>query len=156
MRYILLLLLLPLLLIAACRAAKPIKSTSGISGMVVELSASSDCVQPSETVKLRATVINSSTKDFKVKLKDRAVFDLVVNTNDRITRWSNGKAMTSELTELELKPGQSRMLEMNWQAQCCDIIRVTAPFIYSENFIDDPIAPYVGIHVQNCVGPLGP
>jgi hypothetical protein len=148
--------LLILLSLLGCRASKPATSSSVIEGIVVDVWASSDCVHPGETPKLRATATNHDTITFSVELTDRPVFDLVVRTTDKTTRWSDGKPLTPDLTRLELKSGKSKTLEMDGPVQCCDSLMVTAPFIYSPKFADYPATPGVIVNVQHCRGPLGP
>jgi Intracellular proteinase inhibitor len=148
--------LLVAILLVGCRAPKPIKSTSSAGNIGVELWASSDCVQPGETVKLRATATDEGAQAFSVELTDRPVFDLVVKTAGKTVHWSDGKPLTPELTRLELKPGASKTIQMDWKVQCCDNLQVTAPFIYSQKFADDPTSPYILVQVQYCAGPLGP
>ncbi len=148
--------LFALILLLGCRAPKPISDTRPAGKIAVELWASSDCVQPGETVKLRATATNDDTIPFSVELTDRPVFDLVVRTTDKTTRWSDGKPLTPDLTQLELKPGKSKTLEMDWLVQCCDSLMVTAPFIDNPKFADYPTTPGVIVNVQHCPGPLGP
>lgn len=155
MRYAFLFLLMATLLIG-CRAPKPISATRPAGEIGVELWASSDCVQPGETVKLRATATNRGAQTFSVELANSPVFDLVVKTAGKTVRWSDGKPLTPELTRLELKPGASKTIQMDWKVQCCDSLDITAPFIDSPKFADYPITPSVLVQVKYCTGPLGP
>jgi Intracellular proteinase inhibitor len=117
MRYTFLFLVVAVLLVG-CRAPRPTSSSSVIEGIVVDVWASSDCVQAGETVKLRATATNRGVRAFSVELTNRPVFDLVVKTAGKTVRWSDGKPLTPELTRLELKPGASKTIQMDWKAQC--------------------------------------
>jgi hypothetical protein len=152
MRYILLIFSI-LILLGACRVTRPASSSSIIEGIEVEVWASSDCVQPGETVKLRTTATNRGSRTFKVEFADKPVLDLVVKTSGKLTRWSNRKPFTPEMTGLELKPGESKTIEMNWQVQSTDSLLVNADFAYDSRA---GVAPSLLVQVQHCVGPLGP
>ncbi len=145
--------LLAMVLLLGCRASKPATSSSVIEGIVVDVWASSDCIQPGETLRLRATATNRGTRAHSVQLSDRPVLDLVVRATDKTTHWSDGKPITPNLTSLELKPGESKTIEMNWLVQCCDSLYVTASFAYDK---DAGVVPTTLVQVQHCTGPLGP
>ncbi len=112
----------------------PVASSSGVNlggqAVVVDMWASDNLVQPGETVKFRATVTNKTAKTFSVDLKDLPVLDIVIYVQSKTTRWSDGKALTSDLTHLELKPGESKAIEMDYVAKCCDVILAYADFRY--------------------------
>ena len=135
----------------------PVTSSSGVNlggqAVTVDMWASDNCVQPGNVVTLRATVTNKTSKTQVFELKDRPVFDLVVETGGRTTRWSDGKALTSDLTRLELQPGQSKTIEMDWKALCCDNLVAGADFFYDARF---PLSPSVLVNVRNCPSGLGP
>lgn len=155
MRYIFFFLLV-LLAITGCRTPKPTSDTRPAGNIGVQLWASSDCVQPGETVNLRATATNHGSQVFAIELTDRSVFDLVVKTSGKTTRWSDGKQLTPDLTRLELKPGESKTIEIDWNVQCCDSLLVNAPFIDNAKFADYPSTPSITVFVQHCSGPFGP
>ncbi len=112
----------------------PVASSSGVNlggqAVTVDMWANDNLVQPGETVKLRATVTNKTTKIFSVDLKDQPVLDIVTKSGGQVIRWSDGKALTSDLTHLELKPGESKAIEMDYVAKCCDVILAYADFRY--------------------------
>lgn len=156
MRYFLLCILAFLLLVMGCRASKPISDTRPAGDIGVEVWASSDCVEPGETVKLRATATNHSSEPFEVELSDKPVFDLVVKTGGETTRWSEGEKFTSNLTRFVLKPKEAKTIEMDWQVRGPDNLLVNAQFIDNPKFADHPIEPFLLVQVQHCVGPFGP
>ena len=150
--------MLILALISCSRPSQPVSSTSGRNDdLIVDLWASSDCVQVNELVKLRTTVTNHSTKAQVFETKDQPVLDIVFgNPDSPFQRWSNGKALTSDMTHLELKPGESKSVEMDWvpDGSRRGGVHVWARFV-------SPTRPYfqnpsVTVQVQYCVGPLGP
>jgi len=152
MRYLFLSLFI-LILLGGCRAPQPATGSSIIEGIVVDVWASSDCVQRGEMVHLRTTATNHGSKTFSVDLTNRPILDLVVKTSGKTTRWSDGKPLTLELTHLQLKPGESKSIEMNWHAQGSDSLLVYADFAYDDR---TGVAPSTLAQVQQCVGPLGP
>ena len=107
-------------------------SVVGIGGgpIVVDMWANDNLVQPGETVKFRATVTNKTSEIFLIDLKDQPVLDIVTKSGGQVIRWSDGKALTSDLTHLELKPGESKTIEMDYVAKCCDVILAYADFRY--------------------------
>ncbi len=107
--------------------------------------ASDNCVQPGDIVVLRATVENRTFKTQIFESKDRPVFDLAVETGGVTSHWSDGKTLAPDLTRLELQPGQSKAIEMDWKASCCDIIGAGAIFYFDTE--GPPLAPGVLINV---------
>lgn len=108
--------LLAALLLIGCLDRSVSTSTAveigGTGYLDVEMWASKNCVQPGDTVHLRATVSNRSDKNWTVELQDQPVFDIETSSDGKRVHWSDGKPM-SELSRLELKPGESRTLEMD-------------------------------------------
>ncbi len=148
------------LLLASCfNSPKTIATTS--DHWRVELWVSASCARPGETVTARATVTNVTSNVQTVDLKDLPVFDLgigystphgPVNIN-----WSDGKPLTSELTRLELKPHESKSIEMQWKVDpAASAFGVSATLIDNPRFVDHPLSPNLLIPVSNCPGPLGP
>jgi len=142
----------------------PVSGSAVREGLVVEIWASADLVQLGDRVKLRATVTNetnrmSTRRVHIVDLKDRPVFDIVVETDMRqvLARWSDGKALTRDLTYIELKPGESRTIEMDYKvSDCCHLVAKVI-FIESERFVHDPLRASISIYVgRRPFGILGP
>ncbi len=134
----------------ACRVPKPVSSTGIIDEKVIEIWASTDLIQPGQTVKLRATLTNHSGKSQIIELKDRPVLDLVVvaGTAEQPTRirWSDGKPLTADLTRLALQPGESKSIELSYVVQgCCNSVQAYAEFVDTGPF--PPIRPGIVIFV---------
>ena len=149
------------LLIACSHKPDPVYDTSVVDAggtLLVEIWASDSCVQTGDTVHLRATVTNKSAKAWQVALKDQPVLDIIVGFNQPkyITRWSDGKAMTPDLTRLELNPGKVKTIEMDWQVPKSGPygpMASNAQFMYGGK---SGVTPLVLIDVGECVGWLGP
>ncbi len=80
-----------------------------------------------------------------------------VRNQGPIVRWSDGKLLTPDLTRLELKPGESKAIEMDWvvkQPSSGYVFYADANFVYSTRV--PALAPSVTISVGICPGPLGP
>lgn len=145
--------LLTLFAVTGCHTPKPSSHTSGIGDIGVELWASSNCVSRGETVKLRATATNHGSYTFTNRLTNRAVLDIVVKTSGKTARWSDGKSLTPDLTQLVLKPGESKSIEMDWHVQGQDSLLVNADFAYDDRL---GVAPSTSVMVEACAGPFGP
>lgn len=139
------------------------KSTSSIGGDVeVQMWASTSCAQPGDTVHLRATATNRGNRTWTVDTKDEPVLDIITSSDGKPVRWSDGKSLTPDLTHLELKPGESKTIEM-------DIVIsrnlasgypngffaiAQAQFYYDAR--GGQVSPGVMINVWNCPSALGP
>lgn len=145
------------------RPSHPLSTTRGVGigdgSLVVEMWASEDCVRPGDTVKLRATVTNTSSKTQVIELHDKPVLDLVIDFNKStrigMRRWSDGKPLTPDLTQLELTPGASKSIEMDWVVDegKTGPVGINAQFIYSDRV---SVVPGILVNVSICSGPLGP
>jgi hypothetical protein len=107
--------------------------TLGGNPYKVEIWASDACPDVSETLTLRATVTNVGSRIQTVELVDQPVLDIVVNVQGKDYRWSEGKPATPDLTRIELKPGESKNIEMPWLVQ-----QGFTQFIISAQFVDAP------------------
>ncbi len=74
-----------------------------------------------QPVTIRFTVHNSGKERTTIyERTGKPVMDIIAGTSPvregdpPRPRWSDGKPMTTELTRLELKPGESRVIEMIW------------------------------------------
>lgn len=136
----------------------PVTSSSGVNlggqGVAVDIWASDQCVQRGDTVALRATVTNKTSKTQIFELKDRPVLDLAVKAGGVTSQWSDGKTLTSDLTRLELLPGQSKTIGMDWRASYSGTVGARAIFYFDAE--GPPLAPGVLISVGSCPGVLGP
>lgn len=160
--FLLIALLLTAFLMTACDRSVSTGTAVGIGGtgyLDVEMWASSNCVQAGDTVHLRATVTNRSDKNWTVELEDQPVFDIQSSSEGKRVHWSDGKPL-SELSHLELKPGESRTLEMDVVApknQNYGFIGAIARFVYSSRAAGGPARPGVMINIgSSCPGLIGP
>jgi Intracellular proteinase inhibitor len=135
-------------------------SASSVGGDVeVQLWASTSCAQPGDTVHLRATATNRGNRIWTVDTKGEPVFDIITSSDDKPVRWSDGKPLTPALTHLELKPGESKTIEMDIsipKTSPPSSIAAKASFISSAAFSHYPTSPGVTINVWNCPSALGP
>jgi hypothetical protein len=120
--------------------------------LLVETWASDDCVQPGNIVHLRVTITNKGAKTQVIELDDKAVLDIVIGNPDTGRRWSDGKPLTSDLTRLELGPGASKSIEMDWvvDKDIVGPVGINAQFIYSERL--GGVTPSVLVNVERCPG----
>jgi len=81
------------------------------------------------------------------------VFDLIITDYNGEHRWSDGKDLTPELTLLELQPGQSKTIEMNWVVQpLTSSLSVNAVLIpYSTDSLG-PVTARAPVYVSMCPG----
>jgi len=134
------------LVLLDCRG--PVSATQLVGNRIlVTLWASKNCLDYGETVTLRATATNQGSLPFAIELTDRPVFDIVVGYPEE-ARWSAGKPLTPDLTRLELKPGQSKTIEMQWIATTSSM--VFAPFISRSRYMDTPMGPSLVVYVGEC------
>jgi hypothetical protein len=144
-----------ILSLASCHVSKPVSMTSGVDTggtVLVEIWASTDLVQVNEIVKFRATATNKGTKTQTINLSDYPVLDIWIEresaTGKTLTRWSDGKALTSEMTQLELRPGESKSIELDYAIrECCNPVGARANFVYSDRALDNPVRPSVIVFV---------
>lgn len=137
-------------------------SSSGVGGNIgVNMWVSSNCVQPGDTVHLRATATNLGKRTWIVDLKDQPVFDIVLEYDTvvgrRKIRWSDGKLL-SDLTRLELEPGESKTIQMDWipdQSADGQGVLAFASYIFSSTSYGG-VTPTVLINVGSCPGMFGP
>ena len=120
---------------------QPVIQTATAGEFVVTMWASDGCPDTGAMVTLRATLTNDSSQTQVVNLNDQPVLDIIIGNPDRSTvRWSTGKALTPDLTRLELKPTESKTIEMQWKMQWEGQNRpfIHARFIDDERFINHP------------------
>lgn len=141
--------------------SKPVSNTSVASleqPLVAEIWASSDCAKSGDRINLRATVMNKGTGVQVIELSDQSILDIWVSDSAVVLRrWSDEKPLTPDLTRFELKPNESKIIEMDWtvrQPASGTVLSVQAYFIYSTRV--PPLRPTVLVSVGNCPGPFGP
>ena len=137
---------------------KPISIKDGSDGLVVELWASNECPRTGDTVTIRATLINQRAQPLRVDLVDHPVLDIAIGNPDTTNiRWSSGKSLTPEITQLELQPGESKTIEMQYRIDnTTSFVVISALFIADPDSIKDPIQPLSVLHVGSCPGLFGP
>lgn len=130
--------LLSVLLLGCSTRARSV--TAGGKFLYVELWANNGCPRFGETVTLRATARNGGSDTQIVELKDQPVLDIIVGNPDNSKfRWSAGKSLTSELTRLELKPRESKSIEMQWRVDGSGTV-ISAQFIPNTQSIGNPFS----------------
>ena len=123
---------------------RSISQKAGGTPYVVEIWASDACPKQGDTVTLRATATNVDPETQVVELKDQPVLDIVVGNLTDGQRWSAGKPLTPDLTRLELKPGESKSIEMSWIDQpISNIPVISARFIDDPRSINNPLMPTI-------------
>ncbi len=141
------------------------KSTSSfVDGIEVQMWASTSCAQPGDTVHLRATATNRGNRIWTVDTNGEPVFDIITSSDGKPVRWSDDKLSSPDLTHLELKPGESKTIEMDILISK-DLASgypngfftfAQAQFYDSGAFADYWMRPGVMINVWNCPSALGP
>ncbi len=152
--------LMSLISLTACLSSQSLSSTRTISGgsnYTVELWSDTNCAEPGKTVTVRATVVNHGSRKQLVELQKRPVLDIIITDRNGEHRWSDEKALTPDLTRLELDAGQSKMIEMQWLVQRdSSPLVASAQFIYDAESVGGPLTPSFNVPVApSCYG-LGP
>lgn len=121
------------------------------------MSASNYCERHGDTVHLRARVSNESPSQRTFELHDKPGLEIVVAFGDYVTRWSDGKKLSPDLTRLELKPGEAKTIEMDWIATgTASSGYAVAVFIYNDRPGQQQSASVPLYIVPACPGPFGP
>ncbi len=158
-QHLLILGILTLALFACASPGQPVESTGAREGIAIKLWASTFFVKQGQPIKFRATVTNNTDRNsiartHIVELKDRPVFDIFVTHEGQvIARWSDQQPLTSDLTRVELRPGESKTIEWDYvvNVECCSI-GVSAVFIDLQGFPDDPVRTGVTVSVKYLPG----
>jgi Intracellular proteinase inhibitor len=88
----------------------------GNGEVALDLWVSDPCPQDDETITLRATVTNKTNQTQVLQSGGQPVLNLAIGGPERTqTQWSDGKMLTPDLTHLELQPGQSKSIDMNYK-----------------------------------------
>ncbi len=127
--------------------------TAGSKSLYVELWTNNGCPPVGETVTLRATVTNGG-EDTKIVELQQPVLDIILTDEDGRHRWSDGKQLTSNLTRVELKAGESKSIEMQYVVKV-PYTGVYAQFIPDAQSIEHPFSPYMVLGTS-CPGFIGP
>ncbi len=139
--------------------SKPVSRTGWVDDISVEIWSNTDCVQPNNNIELRVTVTNHGTTTQIVESKEQAVFDIIIRNQGPVVHWSDGKALTPDLTKLELKPGESKAINMVWTVKppsTGNVFYVDAKFAYKPKISESSMPPSILVSVSVCPGPFGP
>ncbi len=125
---------------------------------MVDLWANSSCPKAGTTLVARAIVRNTGKSTWIVEMKDRPVFDVFIDFSVQgggiRKRWSDGKPLTSDLTRIELGPGESKTIEL--QAVVPTGVGITdamASFMTDPRFPDEAIKPFMPLYDCYLFGP---
>lgn len=149
------LILFLLLATSACIREPLAPATGRATGadFLVEVWASQACASYGDNITVRATVTNVSAETRTIKLERQVVFDLIVADQDGEHRWSEGKPLTSELSQLELKPRQSKTIGMQWVVkERTSGFLVTAQFVDNPNDSRGPMKATARVYAPGCFG----
>jgi hypothetical protein len=116
------------------------------NNFAVEIWASTNCAAPGEVVRARATVTNRDSRTQIAELEEQPVLDIIITDQNGEHRWSEGKPLTPDLMRLELKPGESKTIEMEWVVQ-----PLTSSLSITARFLSSPVV-WVIIPVSLCPG----
>lgn len=80
---------------------------------------------PGQKIALRLTVTNRSPQEVKLFFNSGRKYDFTVTRGEEeVWRWSHGRAFTMAITQITLKPGESRTFEDSWEQKDNDDKRV--------------------------------
>jgi len=85
--------------------------------------------------------------------KDQPVLDIVISLSNSQVRWSDGKPLTRELTRLQLNPGESKTIEMDWVATNDIGYHGTAAVFHNPALRGYDVKPSVPLNIYYCGGP---
>lgn len=128
--------------------ASPVSANNG----TVEVWTNKKCYNIGDRMSFRATVTNTTQYDYVAHLENEPVLDLIVRFDAaHIYKWSDGKAMTPDLTQLRIPPHNSKTIEMELIApKIYSYGSVYAPFKLHPN--DSPGGhPNVSVQVGQCL-----
>ena len=115
----LILCVLTVLLLPGCVGwPSPQSRATTLNTLILKLWVSHGSANVGQPVTIRFTVKNLAEKTVVYERNGKLVMDILIPSygieEENWPRWSKGKPLTPELTRLELKPGESRVLEMIW------------------------------------------
>ncbi|MGB8646787.1 MAG: hypothetical protein WCF84_16220 [Anaerolineae bacterium] len=126
------------------------------TGYSVTIYVNTSCINRGDILHLNARLTNLGPDTNAFQLKDKPVLDAGVVLGDVRASWSDGKALTPDLTRLELKSGESKTIDMDW------IVTGTARAGYAgasftyEDAPNSSVGANVPFFVAPCPGPIGP
>lgn len=110
---------------------------NGNGSLQINVWISNQCPKSGDIITVRGTATNKTLQPRVFELSGKPVFDLQVadRYTRTATRWSDGKALTPDLTRLELEPSQSKIIEMKYTVpNSGDLYNATANLDYSSLF----------------------
>lgn len=123
MRNTLFLTLLLSLLAVGCGRPHPKSGQRTVGDLVLEVWVDRHWVNVGGTVRIQFTVENHGEETQVFELKDQSVMDICVriparvqSENDVVTYWSDTGSITPEQRRVELGPGESKSITMQWEA----------------------------------------
>ena len=94
----------------------PQTNATVLDTLILELWSSHRSLNVNQSITMRLTVKNAGKETVVYDRKAKPVMDISVgNVDNPAMRWSDGKPLTPEITRLELKPGESKVIEMAWK-----------------------------------------
>ena len=147
------------LLMGCASSPSPTSRTDGIDiggTLLVEAWASADCVKLGQTVHLRTTVTNKGARHQVIELNEKPVLDIVIGNPEKSEkRWSAGRVLTPDQKRLDLAPGESKSIEMDWVAERMPYGVATVWGIFNYDNKGNYKAPLVDIWIESCPGGIG-
>ena len=151
-----------LMVLSGCFAPNGVSGVPGNWGdLQIDISSNRNtCIpNPGEMLKFRATVTNRGGQSYTIHLQEKPVLDIEVdysvsNEERKTIRWSDGKPLTPEMMTLELAPGESKSIAMDWVSvrPYGDSANVQAILRTGEN---SGAAANLGLFIGSCPG-IGP
>lgn len=129
-------LLLMVLSLSSCILlnANETRGTASGSKWLVQIWSSKRCADPGDILTVRATVTNTNSQTMRtVKLENQPVLDMVITNGTKTARWSDGQVPTPDWNYLELRPNESKTIEMTWLAE------IGGTVVMEADFIDNPV-----------------
>ncbi len=143
-----------------CLPSGPVSQSDGVHGAenyTVRIWANTDCPSTDQTITLRARVTNDGPQTEVAQADGEPVLDILVSPSgaaeddkSAAIRWSDGKSLTPDLTRLELKPGESKSIELQFPFRA-EGYSASARFVYDAAHPKDAIQPSLYLR-QFCGG----
>jgi hypothetical protein len=92
----------------------PQSGATTLDNLILVLWASHKSLNVNQPIMIRFTVTNEGRETVIYDRRDKPVIDIYIPGGIPKVKWSDGKSLTPELTRLELKPGESKTIEMTW------------------------------------------
>jgi len=93
----------------------PQSGATTLDNLLLVLWVSHQSVNVNQPVTARFTVKNEGRTTVVFDRKDKPVIDIYIPGGIPSVRWSDSKPLTSDITRLELKPGESKVIEVTWK-----------------------------------------